>query len=196
MQEKDFGKIEVKSNICINVFGYENGSDFPNYILDQKLEDSMNLLLLINDDKSHYVYIEGFDRFMFHKTKNKNKKYFCRSCLQCFSSKNVLTEHKEDCLSINGKQSVKVEEGTIEFENYFKQIPVPFKIYADFECNLEGVESDEGSYTKKYQDQVPCNFADKVVCIDDRFSKPIIFRGENFAYKFIKEILEEYKYCK
>ena len=44
--------------------------------------------------------------------------------------------HKEDCLSINGKQSVKLEEGTIKFENYFKQIPVPFKIYADFECNL------------------------------------------------------------
>ena len=84
---------------------------------------------------------------MFHKTKTKNIKYFCRSCLQCFSCKNVLTEHKEDCLSINGKQSVKVE-GTIEFENYFKQIPVSFKIYADFECNLEKVESYEGSNTK------------------------------------------------
>ena len=85
---------------------------------------------------------------MFQKTKNKNKKWFCRSCLQCFSSKNVLTEHKEDCLSINGKQSVKVEKGTIEFENYFKQIPVSFKIYADFDCNLKSVESYEGSYTK------------------------------------------------
>ena len=59
-----------------------------------------------------------------------------------------MTEHKKDCLSINGKQSVKLEEGTTEFENYFKQIPVPFKIYADFECNLRGVESYEGSYTK------------------------------------------------
>ena len=59
-----------------------------------------------------------------------------------------MTEHKKDCLSINGKQSVKLEEGTIEFENYFKQIPVPFKIYADFECNLESAESYEGSYTK------------------------------------------------
>ena len=59
-----------------------------------------------------------------------------------------MTEHKKDCFSINGKPSVKLEEGTIEFENYFKQIPVPFKIYADFECNLEGVESYEGSYTK------------------------------------------------
>ena len=36
----------------------------------------------------------------------------------------------------------------IEFENYLKQIPVPFKIYADFECNLRGVECYEGSYTK------------------------------------------------
>ena len=67
--------------------------------------------------------------------------------MQCFSSKNVLTEHKKDCFSINGKQSVKVEKGTIEFEKCFKQIPVPFKIYADFECNLKGVESYEGSYT-------------------------------------------------
>ena len=59
-----------------------------------------------------------------------------------------MTEDKEDCLIINGKQSVKLEKGTTEFENYFIQIPVPFKIYADFECNLEGVESHEGSYTK------------------------------------------------
>ena len=94
------------------------------------------------------MYIKDFDRFIFHKTKNKNKKWFCRSCLQCFSSENVLIKHKENCLSINGKQSVKLEEGIIKFENYFKQIPVPFKIYADFECNLESAESYEGSYTK------------------------------------------------
>ena len=33
----------------------------------------MNLLLLIDDDKSHYVYIKDFDRFMFHKQKIKTK---------------------------------------------------------------------------------------------------------------------------
>ena len=66
----------------------------------------MDLLLLIDDDKSHYVYIKDFNKFMFDKTKNKNKKYLCKSCLQCFSSKNVLTERREDCLIINGNQSV------------------------------------------------------------------------------------------
>ena len=130
------------------MFGYENELVFPIYFSDQKFEDSVDLLLLIDDDKSHSVYIKDFDRFMFNK-KNKNKKWFCKSCLQCFSSESVLIKHKENCLSINGKQSVKLEKGIIKFENYFKQIPVPFKIYADFECNLEGVESYEGSYTKK-----------------------------------------------
>ena len=36
----------------------------------------MDLLLIIDKNKSHFVYIKDFDRFMFHKTKNKNKKYF------------------------------------------------------------------------------------------------------------------------
>ena len=195
VQEKDFNKIEIKNNICINVFGYENELIFPIYISDQKFEDSMDLLLLIDNDKSHYVYIKDFDRFMFHKTKNKNKKWFCRSCLQYFSSESVSIKHF--CLNINGKQSVILEKGIIEFENYFKQIPVPFKIYADFECNLKSVECDEGSYTKKYQDHIPCSFAYKVVYIDDRFTKPIVvYRGENAAYEFIKAILKEYKYCR
>ena len=88
-----------------------------------------------DDDKSHYVSIKDFGRFRFHKTKSKSKKWFCKSCLQCFSSENVLINHNEDCLSINGKQTIKLEKGTIEFENYFKEIPVPFKIYANFECN-------------------------------------------------------------
>ena len=69
MQEKDFNKIEMKNNICIKVFGYENRLVFPIYISDQKFKDSMDLLLLIDGDKSHYLYIKDFDRFLFHKKK-------------------------------------------------------------------------------------------------------------------------------
>ena len=197
VQEKDFNKIGVKNNICIDVFGYENKLVFPTYVSDQKFEDSVNLLLLVDDDKSNYVYIKDFDTFMFQKTKNKNKKWFYRSCLQCFGSERVLIKHKEDYLSINGKQSVKLEEAIIEFKNYSKQIPVTFKICVDFDCNLRGVEGHKGSYTKKYQDYVPCSFAYKVVCIDDRFTKPIVvYRSENAAYGFIKAIFKEYKCCK
>ena len=155
------------------MFGYKDELVFPIYVSNQKLEDTMDLLLLNNDDKSHYVHIKDFNRFMFWKTKNKIKKWFCKSCLQCFSI-DVLPKHKEDYLSINGKQSIKLEKETIEFENYFKQIPVQIKSYDNFECNLNGVESCQGSYTQKYQYHIPCSFAYKVVCDDDRFTKPIV----------------------
>ena len=85
----------------------------------------------------------------FTKQRKKTKKYFCKSSLQCFSSKNVFTEHKEVCLSVNGAQSVRLEKGATKFKNYFKQIPVSFKIYADFESNLGSAESCEGYYFKK-----------------------------------------------
>ena len=195
MRQKDFSKIEKKNNSCVNVFRYENKLIFPIYVSDQKIENSMNLLLAMDANKSHYVYIKYFDRFMFHKANNKNKKYFCKSCLQCFSSKNVLTEDKKVCLSINGAQSVRLEKGTIEFKTYFKQILVPFQTCADSECNLKSVESYERFNSKKYQ--VPCSFAYKLICIDDEFTKPIfVFRGQNAAYEFIKAILKEYQYCK
>ena len=71
------------------MFGYENGLVFPIHVSDQNFEDSMDLLLLIDDDKSQYVYIKDFDGFMFQKTKHENKKWFCRSCLKCFSSEKV-----------------------------------------------------------------------------------------------------------
>ena len=85
---------------------------------------------------------------MFRKTKKRSKKWFCKSYLQCFNRESVLIKHKENCLSINGKQSVNLEKGIIEFENHFKQITVSFETYDDFEWNLRGVQSYEGSYTK------------------------------------------------
>ena len=104
--------------------------------------------------------------------------------------KKVLQEHKKVCLKINGKQNVKLRSGSIKFENYFKQFAAPFKIYVDFEPALKGVKSNDNdgnfSYTKMYQDRIPCSFAYKVVCIYDRFGKPVVlYRGTNAVNKFI-----------
>ena len=67
--EKIFSKLQTKNIICINVFCYENKLTFPIYISDQKFENSMDLLFIIDENKSHYVCIKDFERFMFHKTK-------------------------------------------------------------------------------------------------------------------------------
>ena len=174
VSKKDYDKFSVMNKININVFCYEDKVASPVYLLDQSFKDCLDLSLISN----HYVYIKDFNKLMFKKIRGKNKKWFCKSCLQCLSSKKVLKDHGGYCLLINGSQKVKLEEGIIEFKNYNRQIPTPFKIYADFECLLKNVDSginnDCFSYTSKYQDHVPCSFAYKLECANDIFSKDIV----------------------
>ena len=59
------------------------------------------------------------------------------SCLQSFTTEEILSNHKKQCLLINGCQAVNYESGIIKFTNYNKQIPILFKIYADTECFLK-----------------------------------------------------------
>ena len=189
------------NEININVFCYENKVVYAVYLSDQKFTISMDLLLLSNGFVSHYVYTKDFNRLMFNKTKNKNKKYFCKSCLQCFTSENVLSDFQKDCLLINKGQNVKLEKGFISFKNFNRQIPVPFKIYAYFECILNsfdvGIDNDCFSYTKKYQNHGPYSFAYKVVCVDNKFSKDVaLYRGKDAVFKFIRSIFKEYGHCR
>ena len=57
-------------------FVMEIGWLFQSTFQIKNIKNSMDLLLVFDENKSHYVYIKYFDRFMFRKTKNKNKKYF------------------------------------------------------------------------------------------------------------------------
>ena len=91
------------------------------------------------------------------------------SCLQNFTTKEILNNHRKRCLLINDTQAVKYETGIIKFKNYRKQIPITFKIYADIECFLKGINIDEGKYTKLYQKHIPNYIGTKLVCIDNRF---------------------------
>ena len=160
----------------------------------------MDLLIITRENKSHYVYIKDFIKFMCNKTRCKNKKHFCRYYLQCFSGKKVLEEHKEVCLKISGEQTVKLRSGSIKFKNCFKQLAVPFTIYADFECNVKKVRSsatgDNTLCPEKDQDRI-CSFAYKILCVDDKFSKLVVlYRGKNALHRFLEAILKEYDYCK
>ena len=62
-------------------FVTKNRLVFPILTSDQEFENLMNLLLVINENKSHYEYIKDFDRFSFTKqiikTKNNSPKVIC-----------------------------------------------------------------------------------------------------------------------
>ena len=202
---KHYNKIEKQNNININVFGYENRQPYPIYVSKEKYEDCINLLLITEDKNKHYVLIKDFNSFMFNKTKHKERKHFCMHCLQCFSSEEVLSTHKDNCIQINGTQAVKMpdkDNNILKFNNFHKQLPVPFVIYGDFEAITEKISgcqpNNDKSYTEAYQKHTDCGYGYKVVyCYDDKYSKPATtYRGEKAVYKFMEDMLEEVKYCK
>ena len=165
-----YGKIEEHNSININVFGYGNEQFYPLYVSKQKNEKVLNLFLVTQGEKQHYVLIKDFNKMMYNKTKHKERKHFCMYCLQCFSTDEILTKHKSNCMVINGEQAIRMpKEGSIvQFQNYHKQMPAPFVIYADFEAITEKVSG----------------------------CQPVkIYRGEKSISYFILDMLSEVEYC-
>ena len=202
---KQYNKIEKHNEININVFGYEEKQKYPIYVSKEKYEDCMNLLLITENENKHYVLIKDFNKFMYNQTKHKERKHFCMHCLQCFSSEKVLINHKENCIQVNGTQAIKMptkDDNILKFNNFHKQLPVPFVIYADFEAITEKIHgcqpNNNKSFTEAYQKHTDCGYGYKVVCCyDDKYTKPVqIYRGEKAVHKFMEAMLEEVKYCK
>ena len=197
MKARDYKIVEERFNINVNVFGYEN-KFFPLYASKKSNEQELNVLLISNEEKSHYVFIKDFNRLMYSevKTKNQHKKHFCMSCLQNFTTKEILNSHRERCLLINETQAVKYETGTIKFKNFDKQIPTLFKIYADTECFNKRVNINKGGYIKLYQKQIPNSIGAKLVCTDNRFTLPTkMFTGSSCGKEFLQWVFEQQKYC-
>ena len=202
---KQYNKIEKQNEININVFGYENKQPYPIFVSKEKYDRQMNLLLITENENKHYVLIEDFNRFMYNQTKHEHRKHFCMHCLQCFSSEIILNNHRDNCIQLNGEQAVKMpnkDNNILKFNNFHKQQPVPFVIYADFEAITEKISgcqpNNNKSFTDAYQKHTDCGFGYKVVCCyDDKYSQPLkIYRGEKAVYTFLEYMLDEVKYCK
>ena len=108
---------------------------------------------------------------MYNQPKHKERKQFCIYCLQCFSSETILAKHTNGCLTINGKRAINMPEkgeNILKFNNFHKQLPVPFVIYADFEAITKKVQgcrpNDNKSYTEAYQTHEDCGYGYEVVC--------------------------------
>ena len=170
----------------------------------KKNKNHLNLLLITEDEKNHYVLIKDFNKFMYNQTKHKDKKHFCMYCLQNFTTEKILKNHSEICMVFNGKQAIRMpdkDNNKLEFKNSHKEIPVPFVIYADFEAITEkvhGCQNDnDKSFTEDYQKHIDRSYAYKLVCCyNDQYSRPIkIYRGPDAVNKFMKAILKESKRC-
>ena len=96
MKARDYEIVAERFNINVNVFGYEN-KVFPLYVFKKSNEQVLNMLLISNEEKSHYVFIKHFNRLMYSqiKIKNGHKNHFCMLFLQSFTTKEILNNHKK-----------------------------------------------------------------------------------------------------
>ena len=223
-------RIEKQNKINIYLFGYDTVKKrpYPIYPSPENYDDNLNLLYIegkneLGEETTHYVLIEDFSKLNSKFTKHKGKKHFCMRCLQCFYSNEGLAKHRVYCLAINGVQAIDLPQKytdkngvertpCVYFKNHHKSLPVPFCIYADFECITEKISScqpppmkkpkkgrlpEERSYTEKYQRHTACSFGYKMVChYDNRYSGDVvIYRGEDCIQKFMKCMFEEVKNC-
>ena len=123
------------------------------------------------------------------------------ACLQNFIIEKILNNHKKQCLLINGCQAVNYESETIKFTNYEKQVPIPFKVYADTQFVLKRTNSYKGEHKNIKNNHISRTFSNsigaKLVCIDDRFTLPVItFKGKNCINKFIWWVINQNKRIK
>ena len=89
----------------------------------------------------------------------------------------------------------------VKFKNFERKIKLPFMIYADFESILvpedNGKQNPNESHSKKYQKHVAYIYGYKLVCVDDKFSKPFkSYLDKDAVYNFISSIIKESKYCR
>ena len=106
------------------------------------------------------VWIKDVNKLMNTQSKDGHKLFFCDYCLQHFTSENILKNHTEVCLKINGTQKVKMpcKNKNIFFMNYHKQLMAPFVIYADFECITVPIKENHGKQTVAYQEHKACGY--------------------------------------
>ena len=116
---KDYNKIEKQNQININVFGYSSFI-YPIHISKEKYKDHIEVLYIEEGEKSHYVYIQNFNRLMNTFTNHKETKHFCMRCLHCFSREDLLSKHSPDCFALNGTQ--KIDMPAKGSKIYFKTI--------------------------------------------------------------------------
>ena len=89
----------------------------------------------------------------------------------------------------------------VRFKSFERKIKSPFMIYEDLERILvpedKGKQNPYESYTKNIkQKHVAFRYGYKLVCVDDKFSKPFkSYSGEDTVYNFINSMIEESKYC-
>ena len=199
----------------INVFSVNDNKKFyPLRMAEKDCLNTIDLFFYEQDGISHYTLIKNFTRLVKSQiTSSKNGLfYICKKCFTHYTKYELLQKHISYCSS-NETVAVKMptRNTMLSFNNYHKQLPIPFVVYADFECFTKPMNTcspnPEKSYTYNYQKHEPSGFWFYIKGIDPNITfKPSLFTKTNsddnvsalFVYKLKKVVNRIYNdfYCR
>ena len=199
---KDIAKFESLNPSLpgINVFSVnEKNRFYPLRMANRNPQETIDLFLYEENSKYHYSLIKNFSRlFRSQITSRTNGQiHICKRCFTHFSKEELFQKHIEYC-SNNETVAVKMPpiNSKLSFNNYYKQLPVPFVVYADFECFTKPMNTcspnPEDSYNYNYQKHEPSGFCFYIKGIIPNIIKPITYTKkkdtDNIAEIFVKKL--------
>ena len=186
----------------INVFSVDDKNDiYPLREAKRDCKNSIDLFLYEEDGFSHYSLIYNFHRLIrSQKTVGGNGKLFiCKRCFSHYTKEELLDEHIKYC-SKNQTALIKMPEPNkyLYFKNYHKKLPIPFVVYADFECFTKPMNTcspnPKDSYNYNYQKHEPSGFCFYVKGIVNKKITPIIYtktsEDEDISKVFVEKLTE------
>ena len=113
---------------------------------DVAQENHINLLLLWNGEKAHYILIKNLAGLL-RKQLTTHQQFVCYHCLRCCRHQHVLDAHKLRCKA-NRRQYERYpvkgdeekQEDRCKFKNAEYEVEQPYYIVADFETVIEPIE--------------------------------------------------------
>ena len=204
IQVNDITKLEnYNPNLPgINVFPVnDNNKVYPLRINQKDTKKSIDLFFHSDGEKQHYSLINNFSRLVRSQitSHSSSQIFICKKCLTNFTKEDRLEKHILYCGNSETmlvKMPIK-KNGILKFKHHFKKLPLPFIIYADFECFTIPVNScqpnPEKSYTTTYQKHEPSGFCLYLKGVVDNF-KPIVYTkkkpDEDISKKFIEYVVK------
>ena len=168
----------------------------------------VDLLLIQKRGKKHYVVIKSLSALLRGITSTHNGDYYCRNCLTSFRTKNALDLHYGACIDHDfcRVDMPRTGENILKYQEGSKSIRVPFVIYADTECILKPILSDDpcctcndsscqekhGAFTRRVNEHVGCGAAMLVKFAHGEYENAFKqVRGENSIEEFCKTLKSE-----
>ena len=200
---KDIPKFENQNPDLpgINVFSIsDNNKIYPLRLNQKDCEKTIDLFLFSKDQKQHYSLIKNFSRLTRSQiTSDRRKIHICKKCLTHFTKPHLFEKHLTYCSQNETVAVIMPTKNTIlNFQHHYKKLPIPFVVYADFDCFTKPFNTCQPnpnkSYTQGYQKHEPSGYCLYLKGLDGIKVnyKPIVYakktEDEDISKNFIKHV--------